>query len=82
MVGQVVCDVAMESGNTVHVPRDKQAVGEAMSLVKAYHPELFFTFHHLLATHAKAQGGWYIFLETTARQFAGFRSDGDIEMEL
>ena len=81
VVGQVVCDVAIESGNAIPVPRDKQAVAEAMSLVKAYHPELVFTFHILLATQAQAQGGWYIFLAAAARKFACYWSAGDIELE-
>ena len=81
VVGQVVCDVAIESGNAIPVPRDKQAVAEAMSLVKAYHPELIFTFHSLLATQAQAQGGWNIFPAAAARKFAGYWSRGDIELE-
>jgi hypothetical protein len=81
VVGQVVCDVAIESGNAIPVPRDKQAVAEAMSLVKAYYPEFVFTFHRLLATQAQAQGGWYIFLAEAARKFAGYCSGGDIELE-
>jgi hypothetical protein len=80
-VGEVVCDVAIESGNAISVPLDKQAVNEAMSLVKAYHPQLIFTFHSLLATQAQAQGGWYIFLAAAARKFAGYWSGGDIELE-
>jgi hypothetical protein len=81
VVGQAVCDFAIESGNAIPVPRDKQAVAEAMYLVKAYYPELVFIFHRLLATQAHAQGGWYIFLEAAARKFAGYWSGGDIELE-
>lgn len=81
VVGQVVCDVAIESGSAIPVPRDKQAVAEAMSLVKAYYPEFVFTFHRLLATQAQAQGGWYIFLAAAARKFAGYCSGGDTALE-
>jgi hypothetical protein len=63
------------------VPRDKQAIADAMYLVQGLHPDLVFTFHRLLATQAQAQGGWYIFLEAAAQKYARFWSGGDIELE-
>lgn len=80
-IGQAVCDFAIMTGNAIPVPRDKQAVADAMPYIKLYHCEMVFKFHYLLATQAQDQGGWYIFLEAAAKTYALMDSSGDIALE-
>jgi hypothetical protein len=80
-IGQAICDSAIDTGVEIAVPRDKQAVADAMHLINVQYPELKYTFHCLLATQAQDPRGWYIFLEAAAEKFARFYSFGDRMLE-
>jgi hypothetical protein len=80
-IGQAICDSAIETGVAIAVPRDKQAVADAMHLINVRYPDLKHTFHCLLAAEAQDPRGWYIFLEAAAKIYARFYSFGDQALE-
>jgi len=80
-VGQAICDVAIENGAAVAIPRNKEAVCDGMNLIKHQYPGLVFPFHDILANQAHDGRGWVLFLEAAAKHFAHWLSSDNQEME-
>jgi len=80
-IGQTICDAAIDGEAAIAIPKDKQAVADAMFLINHQYPELKHCFYHLFATKAQDKRGWHPFMEAAAKRFAHLLSGGDATLE-
>ena len=69
-VGQHLCDTAIETGVALPIPRNKQAVCDAMRAVDSSFSGLRWMFYNLLEKQVNDTSGWILFLEAAAKRFA------------
>jgi len=76
-LGQVITDTAIQTGAAIPIPRNKQAVCDAMHLIHHQFPELVHQFHLLLLSNPHDSRGWFPFAKHAVKRFARWNSEGD-----